>query len=275
MPTTIRRLTASGLQPVGYTADTLSEAIQHEPNDGIYTVTNTINTYGVVKLTAHLNRLQDSAKRESIPLVLSHDRIRAALREVIDIAGYDGKVKFRITVPRTAPEEAIITIEPFPGYPAEKYTNGVTVVTAPHSARKNAAAKGTWWMTARDELKQKYDADEIILMDDQERLLEGTRSNFYAITEDALYTANEGVLPGISQQIVFEIASAVLPLVPRPVTHSEIPSLQEAFITSSTRGIVPVVQINGTPVGNGKPGPYTRRLREVYDLWISANIEYI
>jgi branched-chain amino acid aminotransferase len=274
MPTTIRRLTTNGLEPVAYSADSLSEAANHEPDDGIYTVANTVDTYNVLKLTAHLNRLQDSAQRENIALSLTHKQLRSALREVIDIADY-GNVKFRITIPRITPDEAIISVEPFPGYPESLYTEGVAVVTAPDSARKNAAAKGTWWMTARAELKRTYDAYEIILMNEEEHLLEGTGSNFYAILRDTLYTAKDGVLPGISQQIVFEVAPDVLPLVRRPASLSDLPALQEAFITSSSRGIVPIVKINETRLGDGTPGPYTRKLMTAYSRWVSNNLERI
>lgn len=274
MPCTIRKLTPSGLQPVDYTAGSLKEAAEHEPDDGVYTVAATYDTYGVVKLTAHLDRLQDSARRENIPLTLTHRQIRAAVREVIDIAGY-GDVRFRVTVPRQHPNEIIISAEPFGGYPSHYYTDGVTVVTAGNIARRNPAAKDTHWMFDRRAIEDKLPADvhTAILLDADGNLLEGTGSNFYAVLDNTLYTAVDGVLPGTAQQIVLEVAPEVLPLVRRPANIRDLPHMQEAFITSSSRGVMPVTQIDDTRLGDGQPGAYTKAIRRAYRAWIDHHAE--
>jgi D-alanine transaminase len=60
-----------------------------------------------------------------------------------------------------------------------------------------------------------------------------------------------------------------------PVNVNEIDVLQEALLTSSGRGVVPIVEIDGRAIGTGKPGPYTRRLRAAYDTWADAHLEPI
>lgn len=276
MPCVIRKLTANGLVDVTYSASSLADAVQYESNNGVYTVANTVNTYGVIKLTAHLDRLHDSAERENIAFDLPHHTLRSALREVIDIANF-GDVRFRITVTQDAPDEPILSVEPFSGYPDTIYTDGVRVITAPNAARRNPAAKDTGWMHSRAQLiaNKPDDAHEVILLDAEGLLLEGTGSNFYAILRDTLYTALDGVLGGISRQIVFETAPAVIPLVRHPVHQSDIPNLQEAFITSSSRGIVPVIQIDDTRIGSGLPGNQTLAIREQYLNWVDENIELL
>src|SRR5215813_11137984 len=102
-PCLIKILTPAGLQNAPYTADSLADAVKFEPHDGVYTVTNTYNTIQALKLDAHLNRLEDSARRENIPLALDRRMLRAALREMITQSGF-GDVRFRITVPRTQPD---------------------------------------------------------------------------------------------------------------------------------------------------------------------------
>lgn len=272
MPVTIRRLTPTGLIAVPYDATSLAEAAHHEPADGVYTVATTHNTYDVLQLTAHLDRLHDSARREGIPLTLPHADLCAGLRQLIDLAGY-GDVKFRITVPRAHPDEPILSAEPFGGYPATLYTDGVRARTAPNSARHNPAAKDTAWMRDREALRAGADAYEVILMDADGHLLEGTSSNFYAVLRDTLYTALDGVLAGTSRGVVFQVAPGVLPLVRRPVRLADLPHLQEAFITSSSRGVVPIIQIDDTRLGNGTPGPYTRQLMAAYNAWVAAHLE--
>jgi branched-subunit amino acid aminotransferase/4-amino-4-deoxychorismate lyase len=83
MPTLIRRLNSTGLHPVNYSANSLADAIQYEAQDGVYTVTNTYETTKVLKFGAHLDRLEDSARREQVPLKLNRAVLRAALRSMM------------------------------------------------------------------------------------------------------------------------------------------------------------------------------------------------
>jgi len=274
MPTEIRRLTPHGLEAVPYAADSLQAAAQHESADGVYTITNTVNTFQVVKLTAHLERLKDSAERAGIPYVLDDAMLRGALRELIALAGY-GDVRFRITIPRDTPDTPILSVEPFAGYPDSLYTQGVRVMTAANAARNNPAAKTNAWMLDRQALLANLPAGvyEVILTDAGGHLLEGTSSNFYAVMQDALYSALDGVLGGISRQIVFEVAPSVLPLIRRPLHVSQLEDLQEAFISSASRGIVPVVEIDGIALGDGSPGAFTTQLRAAYAEWVNAHLE--
>jgi branched-chain amino acid aminotransferase len=271
-PALIRVLTPDGLQAVDYSAESLAEAVQYEPHDGVYTVTNTYQTFKVLKLDAHLDRLEDSARREDIPLQLDRRRLRVALRQMIAEANY-GDVRFRITVPRDAPNHFTLTIEPFHKPSAEVYANGVRCVTLPHSARHNPAAKTTDWMHNREGFTLPEGIYTGLLLDDDGHILEGTSSNFYAVLDGELRTAGEGVLPGIAQQVVFRVAQGLI-LINRNAVHtSDVPRLSEAFITSSSRGIVPVVEIDNILIGAGQPGEKTRTLQQAYDAWVKSHLE--
>lgn len=269
----IRLLTPEGLQPVDYTAASLADASQYEPDDGIYTVTNTYNTYQTLKFDAHLDRMEDSARRMDIPLQLDRPRLQNALREMITQADF-GDVRFRVTVSKSQPDQFILTLEPFTPPAPELIENGVKVITVPNSARHDAAAKTTDWMHRRKAISAAmpegiYDS---ILLDADGYMMEGLGANFYVIRKGALWTAGEGVLGGISQQIVFEIAPAILPVNKQAVKQSEIASLQEAFITSSSRGIIPVIEIDGHTLGEGRPGPLTRQLLTAYRAWVADHL---
>jgi branched-chain amino acid aminotransferase len=272
MPALIKLLTPTGLQPVTYTADSLADAARYEPHDGVYTITNTYNAFRVLKFDAHLDRLEDSARREGIPLALDRPKLRGALRSMIAEAEY-GDVRFRITVPREQPNQLILSIEPFQPQPPEVYQNGVRCITLSDAARHNPAAKTTAWMHDREGVRLPEGIYTGILLDPSGYLLEGVSSNFYALLNGELRTAGGGVLPGIAQQIVFAIAPEVLPLRKEAVHQDDIPRLSEAFITSSSRGIVPVVEIDGVQIGDSKPGATTRTLRERYQAWVEAHLE--
>lgn len=274
MSALIKLLTPQGLEDVAYSALSLADAAQYEPGDGIYTVANTFNTYDTLKLNAHFDRMEDSAKRQGIPLTLDRQKIRHALRQMIDDSNF-GDVRFRITVSQAQPENFILTIEPFTAPSQELIKKGVRCITVADSARKDAKSKTTDWMHARKSLSEAMPADiyDTFLLDKDGYLLEGLGSNFYAIVEGVLHTAGEGVLKGISQQIVFEIAEGIIEIQRKAPHISEIDQFSEAFLTSSSRGIIPVVEIDGIQIGEGLIGEKIRELRVAYQVWMNNNLE--
>lgn len=274
MPCLVRILSPHGLQAAPYTAESLADAAHHEPHDGVYTVTNTVNTYQVLKLTAHLDRLEDSARRENMGLNLNRARLREGLRTLITEAGW-GDVRFRITIPKMHPDQIILSVEPFKPQPAAVYEKGVRCITLTESSRHNPSAKTTGWMHDRENLKLPEGIFTGLLLDPQGNILEGTTSNFYAVLDGELRTAGEGVLPGIARQVVYEVASAIIPLKAEAVNVADLGRLSEAFITSSSRGIMPVVEIDGVQIGDGVPGVKTQALRQVYQAWVEGHLEML
>lgn len=274
MPAFIKILSANGLEDADYSAESLADAAQYEPADGIYTVANTFNTYDTLKLEAHFDRMEDSAKRQNIPLDLNRQAVRNALRQMIDESGY-GDVRFRVTVPRQNSHRLILTIEPFTPPSQKIIDNGVRCITAPDSARKDAAAKTTDWMHARKALSDAMPEGiyDTFLLDSEGNILEGLGANFYAIQDGILHTAGEDVLRGISQQIVFEVASGIIEIDLNPPHVSNIDKFSEAFLTSSSRGIIPVVEIDGIAIDNGQVGEKTKALRAAYHQWLSKHLE--
>lgn len=275
MPTTIGILTKDGLVEADYVADTLAQSTQYEP-DGIYTVASTFRRNYALLLDAHLDRMEESAQLEKIPLNLDRDSLRLALRTLIERSGYENS-RFRITVPRQNSEQLIITLEPFFGIPPNIKQDGVVVSTV-KITRRNPKSKTSDWMTQREAAKASMPSNiyEGIIMNEVDELLEGFGSNFYAVFNGRLYTADDdAVLGGISRKIVFEIVPKLLPLQRSSVRLSNLPEVDEAFLTSSSRGIIPIIQINDVVIGDGKPGTITQQLIQLYDEWVNAHIEPI
>jgi branched-chain amino acid aminotransferase len=274
MPALIRVLTATGLQDASYQASSLAEAAQYEPQEGVYTVANTFERTKTLKLDSHWDRLENSARLAGIPLHLDRARVQGALRQMIESSGY-GDVRFRVTVPQAQPDQFFITIEPFKPLAPEIFEKGVRAITAPNSARQNAAAKTTSWMHARQAYTQAQPEGiyETFLCDEEGHILEGLNSNFYAVLEGELRTAKENILLGISRQIVMEVAPPILAVNETPIHVIEIGQLSEAFLTSSSRGIVPVVEIDGVTIGAGYPGPMVADLRKAYQAWVDQHLQ--
>lgn len=274
MPTYIQRLRSDGLENVDYTADNLKAASKYEPN-GIYTVSNTYNITQTLMFDAHLDRLEDSAQRENIPLKLNRKVLKSTLRQMILFSGFDSDVKFRITVPRDKPDEMILTLEPFHPPDHLLIEQGTRCITSSAMARHNPAAKTTEWIHNRKVLEDAMPAGiyDTFLVSSEGDILEGLASNFYAILNGELRTAGEGVLAGISQKIVFEVCEGIIPLRKEAVKVDEIPKFSEAFLTSSSRGIIPVVEIDGISIGDGIVGHKTLELRRAYSVWMNEHLE--
>lgn len=265
-------LTPEGLQNPTWQATSLAEAAAFEPV-GVYTVGRTFKRIGVLLFEDHLNRLEESAALQGMPVRLDRTAIRHALRTLIDQSGY-ALSRFRITIPQEHPDQVLISLEPFKPLSPEVIENGVRVVTSTLS-RHNPRAKATQWMQARKSATENLPAGayEALLVSPEGSLLEGTSSNFYAIMDGTLRTAREGVLPGMAQKIIFQIAPAILPLDLTPVRADQLWALDEAFLTSASRGIVPIVMINTQVIGTGQPGPITLQLRAAYEDWAESHLE--
>lgn len=274
MPTTIAILTPNGLTEAPYQADSLADAARYEGTDGVYSVASTFKRNRALLLDAHLDRMEKSAHIEGIPLQLDRPKLRQALRTLIERSGYENS-RFRITARRDNPKELILTLEPFDGVPDEVRANGVVVKTV-DIARQNPQAKTTDWMAQRAPIKAESGAYECIIVNENGELLEGLSSNFYAIWHGILYTAPDGqVLSGISRQIVMKVAPDMLAVKMEPITRDHLALVDEAFLTSASRGVIPIVCIDDQIIRRGNPGPLTQQLASHYDAWVENHLEPI
>lgn len=269
-------LTPDGFQFTRTLACDLGEAAQYEP-EGVYTITRTYQKDQALLLDAHLDRLEESARLENIDLHLDRTALRKALRTLIEKSGY-AESRFRITVPRDNPANIHLASEPLKKVSEATRQNGVKVALIT-TQRHNPTAKTTNWMHQRQEATASvpYDMYESILVSAAGELLEGTGSNFYAILDGTLRTAGENVLNGISRKTLLAVVeeTRMLPLALKAITVNDLPAISEAFITSSSRGVIPVVEIDGKPVADGKPGQFTLDLQRCYDSWTDAHLEAI
>ena len=110
-------------------------------------------------------------------------------------------------------------------------------------------------------------ADDAWLIEDG-LVTEGSAANAYIVTQDRrLVTRSLGpeILAGVTRQAVLQLAAEhQLSIEQRPFSLTEAQTAREAFNTAATSLVLPVVAINGTPIGDGQPGPMTRRLRALY-----------
>ncbi|HCI81356.1 MAG TPA: hypothetical protein DHW02_16885 [Ktedonobacter sp.] len=165
-------------------------------------------------------------------------------------------------LPSGKPTLAVL-ITPLPESDMERFARGQKVITS-SLQRVSPEAKTTNYVAAVRSLKEaaKRDAVDALFVNEQGHVLEGTRSNFFVFRGDTLVTPREGVLIGVTRNTVLELAHGRFPIEERPILLTELPLVDEAFITSSSREITPIVQIDNLVIGNGKPGPRTYELEQ-------------
>jgi branched-chain amino acid aminotransferase len=277
MGAVVRRIAATGSErieeipgaPDGRFAD-LGDAAQIEHDGGVYAAFATRNGRRVIRLSSHFRRLQDSGQRVGLALRLDPALIGNEICSILESARFP-EARIRISAHPEDIDTLIVAAEPFEGLDPRLRERGVACRTAPGAHRRQPRAKQTGWLHERASLSGDPGDDvyEHLLLDDDGRILEGTTSNFYAIEDTGkrptLWTANEGVLEGIARSIVLEVAANEVAVELVPIARDRLAAVSEAFLTSASRGIVPIVRIDDAPVGDGVPGPWTRRLIGRYE----------
>ncbi|HJO72560.1 MAG TPA: aminotransferase class IV [Rhodospirillales bacterium] len=108
-------------------------------------------------------------------------------------------------------------------------------------------------------------ADNVVLVNTRGDIAEGPGFNVFAVKDGALTTPESGVLRGITRQTALELAAELaLPAAEAPLSADGLRSADEVFITSTAGGIIAVTRIDGAAIGDGRPGPVTGRLTELY-----------
>ena len=110
-------------------------------------------------------------------------------------------------------------------------------------------------------------AEEALMQNQAGELVECSQSNFFVVRDGAVLTAPlaAGLLPGITREFVLELAAELgIPGREATLTPGDLSKVQEAFITGTTREVTPVIAVSDTTIGDGKPGPITKRLLKAF-----------
>lgn len=148
--------------------------------------------------------------------------------------------------------------------------DGIAVVTVPDIRWQRVDIKSVALLpnVLAKQAAREQGAREAWLVDDQGRVTEGASSNAWIVTRDGKLVTRPlqtGILPGITRSVVVDLlAREGLDFEERPFTVEEAYAAREAFVTSASQLVMPVVQIDGRPVGNGAPGLVATALRRDY-----------
>jgi branched-chain amino acid aminotransferase len=217
-------------------------------------------------LEEHVTRLLHSAKQINLALPWTHEEIcRVALETLARNNLDEANIRIIVTggsspdfmTPSGNPR-LLVLVTPLPGLPAHWYRHGVKVITL-KVRRNNPGAKSINYLPATMALcdAKVRDAVEVLFLDDDDNVLEGSTSNLFAFIDGRLVTPGQGILFGITRKVVLELAAKHYPVEIRDLPRTELLRAQEVFITGTNKGLVPVVQIDDSKIGMGRPGAET------------------
>ena len=291
MVTQLFLVTPAGAQPLPLPPAAAHNSDIHTLFDnlplGVYTALRTFEHNKFLYLEAHLDRLEQSMALLGWDFRLPRPDLCQALDQAC--TAYPGRdARVRIDVLAAAPARwgldqrddtgrVLIALAPFTPPPDHCYQEGVSVDLAPGLHRDHPQAKTANFVLARRAELARHTAPagreapyEYLLTDPAGYILEGSSSNFYAVRQGTIWTAGEGVLGGITQHILFQLLETLrLPLRHQAIHVADLPTLDEAFLTSSSRGVIPIVRVDGQPIGSARPGPITHQLITAYNQHVT------
>ncbi len=220
-------------------------------------------------LDAHIDRLETSASRIGLTLPWSHDEITAVVKQTLaknDIP--EANIRIVVTGGSSAdfmtpsgPPRLLVLISPVPRLPDHWYTKGIKIISW-QVERPIPGAKSIDYISASLALKKAAaeGAVEALYIDRNGLALECTTSNLFAFIAGRLATPDAGILSGVTRKVVLELAQGLFPIDLRDISRTELLQADEIFITGTSKGLVPVIQVDDTRIADGRPGPHTRQL---------------
>ena len=270
------QLTENGAKALSIQADSADGLTRQLPS-GFYTTFRTLGTgTKVLYLRSHLDRLYQPAEAQGIRPAVSREELKRMLADLVKRNAPD-ESRVRLVISASdSPGTVYVILEPFHPLAETIYKNGVHVICRPLE-RATPRLKSTTFIERSQPARQLVHGDtfEVLLMRNG-RILEGMTSNFFYVKDGILGTARKDILLGVTRRTVLRVArGSGLEIRYRALKREQVLALDEAFITSSSRGIVPVVQIDDVSVGEGVPGPVAKNLLERYNAYVGQHAELI
>jgi D-alanine transaminase len=250
-------------------------------SDGVYEVCEVARGH-LIDMTRHLNRLDRSLRELKIAWPMHRSALEIVLRQVVRRNGVqNGLVYLQVTrgvarrdhvFPASSVRPAMVVTarRTDPEAAAKRAANGVKVITVPENRWERVDIKSVGLLPnvlAKQQAKE-AGAQEAWFVDPDGTVKEGGSTNAWIVDEAGkLITrpADFGILRGITRTTVLDVAAKLgLTVEERPFSVAEAKRAREAFITSATSIVTPVVAIDGAPVANGHPGSTASALREAF-----------
>ncbi|HEX2834941.1 MAG TPA: aminotransferase class IV [Thermoanaerobaculia bacterium] len=230
-------------------------------------------------LLEHFRRMERSLRQLEITNPFTEETFAATMRELLERTEFEqGIVYIQITRgegkrahfwPENLSPTVVAYSRSFNFPDAAKKERGIKVITAEDHRWHFCSVKSVNLLgnAIAKKQAQRAGAEEAILLADG-FVREGASSNFFAVKNGSLIThpLDESILPGVVRDRVIGIAlAAKIRVDERPLREAELFDLDEAFMTSTTQGVMPISEIDGRVIGNSRGGAVTMRLQQLFD----------
>lgn len=249
--------------------------------DGVYEVTSVLEGR-LIDFDGHVKRLARSMQELEMTCPISEAELLAMHRELVKRNGIDqGMIYLQVTRGNPGDRSFVFPDASVPGTvvaftqnipnladaPAAK--TGFRIITIPDLrwSRVDIKTVQLLYPSLGKMAAKKAGVDDSWFTDEAGRVTEGTSNNAYIVKGNRIITRALGtdILHGITRAAVLRFAAeAQFEVEERPFTPEEAQGADEAFSTAASIFVMPVVEVDGKPVGSGKPGPVAIRLREIY-----------
>ena len=274
---------------IGTETDRLLSPLDHGFLFGA-SVYETIRTYDGVPflLGRHLTRLRASAEALAIHIDVSDADLTDRVHQTLDAAG-NPESTIRLIVTPGAGEidyrqgsarhpSIVVIVRPLGKYPESLYTEGAKaafVETMRAGQGSDPRVKSSNLLNNIRALRQAHEkgAYEGLLLNPAGEVCEGSMSNVFIVVDGKVRTppVSAGLLEGITRELVLTVAEdAGLQPEEATILPEELLAADEVFVTATSRQIVPIVQVDNTTIGPGKPGPVTTKLISHYQQKVEA-----
>jgi D-alanine transaminase len=249
--------------------------------DGVYEVTSVIDGK-LIDFDGHTARLDRSLRELDMENPISRDDLLEAHRELVRLnAINEGLVYLQITRgapndrdfvfpdPDETPQTIVMFTQNKPGLadnPTAKKGIKIISIEDIRWGRRDIKTVQLLYPSMGKMMAKKQGADDAWMVEDG-AVTEGTSNNAYIVKEGKIITRalSNDILHGITRAAVLRFAQeAQMEVIERDFTIAEAQEADEAFITSASTFVMPVVEIDSQPLGTGTPGPLVTRLREIY-----------
>jgi D-alanine transaminase len=247
--------------------------------DGVYEVTSVLDGK-LIDFDGHAARLARSLNELGMARPVDDDELLEIHRELVTRNGIDeGLVYLQVTrgaadrdfvyPPQDTPPTLVLFTQAKPGLadsPAAKTGIRIISIDDLRWGRRDIKTVQLLYPSMGKMMAKAAGCDDAWMVEDG-HVTEGTSNNAYIVMGDTIVTRHLGneILHGITRAAVLRFArEAQMKVEERAFTIDEAKAADEAFVTSASAFVMPVVEIDGATVGMGKPGPVTARLREVY-----------
>lgn len=247
--------------------------------DAVYEVTSVLDGK-LLDFEAHTQRLERSLRELDMSTPCSKDQLLAIHRRLIEANRLsDGVIYLQVSrgvadrdfvFPVGATPTLVVFTQSKPGLANSPQSKaGIKVVSIPDLRWRRRDIKTVQLLyPSMGKMMAKAAGADDAWMVEQGVVTEGTANNAYIVTDGGkIVTRQLGteILHGITRAAVLRLAAEVrMEIEERPFSIEEAKAAAEAFITSASTFVMPVIEIDGVTLGNGQPGPISKRLREIY-----------